>query len=216
MRKPLLDSSNALYDEAFARGKNRHSRVCWDDASRQYHRFAEIYRSMDASDCSVLDVGCGNGEFLRFLHFMGFTGSYTGVDINDSLLNEARESFPSHQFIKADILTDRLEEHDVVVMSGLFNLNFGQDISFAYDFVATMYSRCKHRTIFNALTSHVNFREESMFYLDPSALMSFIITNISPRVEIRHGFVPYNYTVSIPKGPTWHPLGGAACADEHH
>jgi tRNA (uracil-5-)-methyltransferase TRM9 len=59
----------------------------------------------------VLDVGCGNGRFGRFLAQNGFEGAqYHGIDNTAALLEAAREAFA-----KSGILPDAvLEERDVV------------------------------------------------------------------------------------------------------
>ncbi|GFK94847.1 hypothetical protein NNJEOMEG_02695 [Fundidesulfovibrio magnetotacticus] len=213
MHQPLLDRSNVLFDKSFTGGGPRHSRVQWDDANRQYLRFAEIYRSIPSHQCSILDIGCGNGEFLLFLNYMGFTGSYTGVDIHEPLLQEARATYPGYEFLHRDMLTQHIEQHDIVIMSGVFNLNIGQDMDFVKSFISKMYDLCKFKTIFNAISTHVNLQEETMYYIDPAEIMNFAIQTLSPKVELRHGYLPFNFTVAIEKSPVWCSLPRTNQAD---
>lgn len=72
----------------------------------------------------VLDVGCGNGRFLRFLRNHDVTVSnYLGIDTSASLLAEARNAFPDDDFIEQDI--DKTlgvrDAFDLVVAFGLFH-----------------------------------------------------------------------------------------------
>ncbi|MFK7894195.1 MAG: class I SAM-dependent methyltransferase [Myxococcota bacterium] len=55
----------------------------------------------------VLDIGCGNARFARFLHDAGVALDYKGLDANAALLDAARERLPEE-------LQDavELEEHD--------------------------------------------------------------------------------------------------------
>lgn len=54
----------------------------------------------------ILDLGCGNGRFLKWLQSYTDNVRYTGVDQSENLLNlTPQASTPSAQFIQADILT---------------------------------------------------------------------------------------------------------------
>jgi SAM-dependent methyltransferase len=53
----------------------------------------------------VLDVGCGNGRFARFLEDrLGGKFDYCGVDESPLALTEARKRLPSREFIEHDFL----------------------------------------------------------------------------------------------------------------
>ena len=56
----------------------------------------KILESIKGDD-SVLDLGCGNGHFLRELHRRGHTGPLLGVDFSLPLLRQA-ESTPGVEF----------------------------------------------------------------------------------------------------------------------
>jgi len=46
-------------------------------------------------NCSVLDLGCGNGNVITHLAKNGFQGTYLGVDFSLGLLNQAEDSEPA-------------------------------------------------------------------------------------------------------------------------
>jgi len=54
-------------------------------------------------NCSVLDLGCGNGNVVTHLAENGFQGTYLGADFSLGLLNQAEDSKP------ADFQTDYQE-----------------------------------------------------------------------------------------------------------
>jgi tRNA (uracil-5-)-methyltransferase TRM9 len=72
---------------------------------------------------SVLDVGCGNARFGRFLESEGYTFEYEGVDNSPDLLHETGE-FPAKT---GDFVTDSLgrlvtkPDYDLVVMFGVLH-----------------------------------------------------------------------------------------------
>ena len=194
--KEFAKRSNSIFDKAFAEGKEPNDRVLWHDRDRQYFRFHEICRYIDMRRDSVLDVGCGNGELLGFLSFCGFCGKYTGVDIHSKLVGEARGRFSKADFRVLDIFDSAVETYDCVVMSGVFNANVGQDLDFVVRFITRMHELSRFRTVFNAVSTHVNFCQPEIFYIDPSELLERLL-KITPQVEMRHGFLPFNFTVCM-------------------
>ncbi|MDA7707904.1 class I SAM-dependent methyltransferase [Flavobacteriaceae bacterium] len=198
--------SNASFDEAFQTAKSPNARVLLTDKNRQYYRFAEIFSNIDCLNSSILDVGCGNGEFLNYLNQNGFNGQYSGVDINKNLIDEARLRFPNQDFQITDILIEEVKQYDYVVMSGLFNLDLGQNIKFIHDFIEKMFELCKNKMIFNAVSTYVSFRDDKLYYLNPTDLVEFVCEELSPKFTLRHHFVPYNYTMSVYKDSNWESL----------
>lgn len=180
--------------------------VLLDDPQSQYLRFSELIKSLDFNDSgkTLLDVGCGNGELYKCLNFMGYRGRYIGYDINEKLLDQARRRFSDIDVRCKDIMSEELEQRfDYVVLSGLFNVNVGQSTSWVYDFLKKMFALCDGIMVFNMISTHVTFRDEGMFYMNPAEVLSFCIENLSKRTTLAHHNLPYNYTVTVFKNDLW-------------
>ncbi|MFA5880483.1 MAG: class I SAM-dependent methyltransferase [Candidatus Margulisiibacteriota bacterium] len=68
----------------------------------------------DASQKSVLDIGCGTGEILNYLHPK--TG--LGVDLSEEMILIAKEKYPQYSFFAASIdnyLTDQKFDYLILI-----------------------------------------------------------------------------------------------------
>jgi ubiquinone/menaquinone biosynthesis C-methylase UbiE len=89
---------------------------------RRNLRFKVLTEVGVRSGVSVLDVGCGLGDYYRYLRTLGLDVEYTGVDINSALVEECKKRYPDANFYLANIERDNLGKFDFVVSSSSFNL----------------------------------------------------------------------------------------------
>jgi tRNA (uracil-5-)-methyltransferase TRM9 len=82
--------------------------------------FARLLEYMPQPCSRVLDVGCGEGRFGRFLSARGFTGSYLGLDFSEALLVRAATALPE-TFDSAFLVRD-LAGHAALSGLGGFDL----------------------------------------------------------------------------------------------
>src|SRR5688572_25889826 len=71
----------------------RHIRTLgWGSEEQQGYRFENTLHAGDFNNKSILDIGCGFGDYANFLrrHKIQFA-SYTGWDLNPDFINEARK-----------------------------------------------------------------------------------------------------------------------------
>jgi SAM-dependent methyltransferase len=62
---------------------------------------------------ALLDLGCGNGQLLKYFRQRALACRYVGVDFSTSLLDAAREQFASD--LEAEFLHDDVEKLGAVV-----------------------------------------------------------------------------------------------------
>lgn len=78
--------------------------------SNTVHELISTNKTNDGN--TLLDVGCGTGHHLRYLsaHY-----DATGLDLDDGLLEIARDSLPDLNFIQGDMQTFQLDQQYAVV-----------------------------------------------------------------------------------------------------
>lgn len=199
-----------IYDTTINKfGANTSEAVHWNKQT-QYYRFNLIKNHLpNDSDISILDVGCGNGEFLNYLNFSGHRGKYSGYDINKNFIDAAKKTYPQYtdSFHVVDILeTPVKESFDYVILSGLFNSNYGQDETWIKSMLTKMFQLSNKKVIFNAISTYTSYRDEQMYYINPFEISDFIIQNLSPEIILEHGELPYNFQIIINKEGSWKPI----------
>lgn len=65
---------------------------------------------------SLLDVGCGNGNLLRFCSIP--TKKYMDIDFSGSMIDEARKNYPKYNFLKKGLSDFSSCPHDIVIAHG--------------------------------------------------------------------------------------------------
>ena len=115
------------YNKMLSSGVDDAERVGWGSVDSQEKRFGVLTEIGDLDNGSILDVGCGLGAFVDYTHKAHLNLSYTGVDINLNMIEEAQKKHSDVEFIHTDItydghtLNDR--RFDYVFLSGALNLS---------------------------------------------------------------------------------------------
>lgn len=91
----------SYYDELLL-ASNDAQRVGWRDPLEQIFRFEIAYRVLGPG--SVVDVGCGLGALAGYLRERGFEGTYLGIDLRKTFVDEAAATW-DEDFGVADLRT---------------------------------------------------------------------------------------------------------------
>lgn len=143
---------------------------------------------------TVLDIGCGFGDFFHFLQEENVeVDCYKGLDVNPELINVASNKFPGVRFEVGDpLLMNRDITADIVVMSGVFNLNFEEIGNWAYvnQMIETVFEWANRSLIFDVLSANRtdNYPEEDfVYYYEPSKVID-VCFNFTPYVSLKHDY----------------------------
>lgn len=190
------------YDKAFEQYGKSHKALLWGgDAEKQVRRFKGISEHIitNPSINSVLDVGCGFGDFYSYLSSAGFTGSYTGLDLNSNFIKVAKSLFPAGTFICGSL--DELmtkKTYDAVISCGIFNykLRNGCNLKYIENSLNKIFSLCNCLSSCDFLTSIVDWKNTNSFHLDPLDLIQ-MVTPITNKFRINHHYLEYEYSVTL-------------------
>ncbi|MDH4162230.1 MAG: class I SAM-dependent methyltransferase [Nitrospirota bacterium] len=167
---------------------------------RRYHSLSEIAPLEQLRNASVLDYGCGTGDFYRFLKRRGIDVRYTGVDMNENFIELARQKYPECTFEVMDIEeeVDPLEGfYDYIVICGVFNYLVPGVKDDLLNTLMTLFKHCNKGLALNALSSHTPIKDPELNYTSPEDMVRFSLENLSPYFALRHDRVQYDFTLFV-------------------
>lgn len=187
--------------------------VQWADTETQVGRFS-ILTEISADLGRVLDVGCGLGHLYSFLRAKGFEGTYQGVDIVPEFIEFASDAFASNPAARADLITPDapLPFCDYAILSGVFNNKMDDNWGFMTSTLRRMFEAADKGIAFNAMTSHVDFHDEGLYYVDPMKVFEFCKSELGGHPVLRHDYTlrpggfPFEFAVYVYKAPQNCPI----------
>jgi SAM-dependent methyltransferase len=174
------------------------SSVDWGSASSQELRFDVLYDIGINRSSTVLDVGCGRGDFFDYLNTKGGIERYQGIDITPGMIELAKQRFPETSFAVCDLLHDPYPEgsYEFVVASGIFYLKIDDNENFLRHMVTSLFAVCSHGLAFNCLSEYTKEKEEGEFYFNPCNVFS-VCQQLTPFVTLRHDYKKNDFTIHM-------------------
>lgn len=172
------------------------------DKGKQFLRFHQLTSEWNLAGASLLDVGCGFGDFVRYLAAMKVDGcAYTGIDLVGEFISEAERRFGSaHAAFVRTALEDYAPQRpfDYAIASGTFNLRAeGLD---GYDHIrrslARMFELSRIAVSADFLSDRVEYAYEHNFVSSPERILS-IAYGLSRNVVLRNTYFPFEFCVTI-------------------
>ncbi|MCS7203895.1 MAG: class I SAM-dependent methyltransferase [Thermodesulfovibrio sp.] len=144
-------------------------------------RYEKILELMNPQGLSLLDFGCGRGDFYGFLKERNIKCRYVGIDINPTLIKEAKTKYPEGEFIVTDIEeTPFLQKFDYTVAIGVFNLNIHGVKESMKNCIKILYGNTNKELIFTCLDARTKNKDIELVYFYPDELkeiLSFFCEN---------------------------------------
>ena len=202
------------YESRIAPGRASHEVLDWASAEGQLARIRALCRNVDLAGKTLLDLGCGLGDLWGFLKECGIAADYTGVDLLERMVDEARRRHPDAHFVCADVFTANPfepESFDVVFASGAFNLNLGNNQQFLAAAIPRLLELSRDVVVLNLLRRHDD-DDPRYFYYQPDAVLPLLAEH-GGHVELLDDYLPSDFTIVCRKHPLAGPRGSCeSCA----
>jgi SAM-dependent methyltransferase len=204
----MINQSNnevlSLYESRLEKYGNSFKTVGWGSKEDQFLRFDMLFREININNKSILDLGCGLGDMVEYLHSKKSDNFfYTGVDLSEKLIKQAKINFPHKnvKFLVNDVLKDKLPRADIVVASGTLTYNISENKENIQNILERFFLISNDIVSVNFMSSYVDFELEKNLHFSPEKIFSSA-KNITNWVTIFHDYPLFEFTVHLKKQET--------------
>lgn len=177
-------------------GRLPHQELAYQTEDGQRIRFEQLCKWGDFDGLSVMDMGCGYGDFRAYLETRFDRVTYLGVDLLDDFITGAERKYghlPRTHFIQADFSQVTLPVVDVIVMSG--SLNYRNSTSdYPWSLLTSLWKNARLGMAFNLLNAN-SFDESPLLtgYCPDEALQRCM--QITPHCQRITDYLEHDFTM---------------------
>lgn len=170
------------------------------DKERANLRFEILCSQWNLNNTSILDFGCGFGDFYGFLNQKNITGcNYLGIDVNSRLIEIAKNLYPTATFKACNIFKESLKsKYDYIFASGVFNDKLNNNLTFIENVFQEFDAYSVKGFAANFLSDKVQYRHDHTFHVDPSYVLN-LCYQYSNNIILRNDYMPFELTVFVNK-----------------
>ena len=172
----------------------------WKGPESQCKRFEVLATVGNLHSCTVLDLGCGYGDFRAFLETRYSHFTYIGIDQVPEFIEYAcgrYEDLPRTYFFQADFSTAQLPPVDYVVASGALGYRC-DDPEYYCEMIGKMYSAAAKAVAFNMLDAAC-FPEHPLLMAHDREKVRESCLKLTPDVTMVQGYLEDDFTVFMGK-----------------
>ena len=204
----MLEAVRRYYSEKIVQHGPTAQGVDWRDEASQELRFEQLLKVVDLErPFAITDYGCGYGALATYLEQLRADFRYTGFDISEEQLAQARELLAGSDRCRFVATEAELEPADYTVASGIFNVRLDapadawQEQAFAT--LGRLDALSDRGFSFNMLTSYSDpeLMRDDLWYPDPREIFDHCKRSYSRWVALLHDYGLYEFTILVRKEP---------------
>jgi len=167
----------------------------------QKMRFELFLLQNDPRGKSILDVGCGTGDFFAHLRKRKIDCRYTGFDISQEMIRRCRQRFKSGAFKLCDILElPKRHAFDYTVAFAIHNIKCQGAKKVLARTMRHQFELCRIGAHISILTDrYKQFASHIQAWRAEEVLTMAL--RITPYVVLRHDYLPNDFSVTLYREP---------------
>lgn len=208
MNNDIYTSISQYFERTLAQHGPTAKGVDWKDEAAQELRFRQLVKVLpDALDEqeTLVDFGCGYGQFLSYLKSQNKRCHYVGFDCLPAMIEQAQALFENEERCRFECGNNFNIDCHYLVASGVFNFRGNFSLEDWTDFVlaelSSINAHTKKAFALNFLTAYSDKdrMREDLYYASPEFLLNHCLTSFSRHVALLHDYGAYEFTLIVKK-----------------
>ncbi|HTS04211.1 MAG TPA: class I SAM-dependent methyltransferase [Candidatus Eisenbacteria bacterium] len=204
MTTPVLDPEDATYviqryRQRIAEHGATFASLNSGNEAKQNIRHQVHSSSLRGVKPSILEIGCGLGNFYKYLLQHHLNCSYNGYDIVQEYVEECRRLYPEATFEKRNIFLEGIDgTYDTIVMSQVLNNRYrkSDNMRVMRRALELAFEHTRVSVSVDMISSYVDFQNAELFYYPPEEIFR-VAKSISSRVLIRHDYRGFEFCIQL-------------------
>jgi SAM-dependent methyltransferase len=147
----------------------------------------------------ILEIGCGLGDFYKYLIRHQRDCSYQGYDIVPEYVKECRQLYPEAEFEHRNVFIQGIDgTFDTIVMSQVLNNRYrkSDNMQVVKQALELAYRHTRVSVSVDMISSYVDFQNPELFYYSPEEIFR-IAKSIASRVLLRHDYRAFEFCIQL-------------------
>jgi SAM-dependent methyltransferase len=169
----------------------------WGSQDSQRVRYQVLLDQLPLHGRTVLEVGCGFGDFLDYAGARGVVPQrYLGVDLSARIIAGARERHPGAEFAVLDVLqSDPPLSPDFIIASGIMAVAVEGYADYVLETLRRFHSVGRVGFGCNFLSTCTARPDGVSQYVEPTWLLGLFQRHIDWRCRLIHDYRPNDFTL---------------------
>jgi tRNA G46 methylase TrmB len=204
MTRPVLDPDDATYvvkryQKRIAEHGATFASLNSGSQAKQDIRHLVHSSSLRGLRPSILEIGCGVGDFYRYLLQHHADCSYYGYDIVPEYVEECRRLYPGATFERRNVFLEGIDgTYDTIVMSQVLNNRYrkSDNVQVMRRALELAFEHTRVSVSVDMISSYVDFQNPDIFYYSPEEVFR-MAKSIASRVLLRHDYRGFEFCVQL-------------------